>query len=64
VNTAIENYGRPNTGPMAGRTKVGGFPSLAETLRRAGVTRNPRSKNERVGPVAEDALSFCARRCL
>ncbi|HEY4977926.1 MAG TPA: DUF1398 family protein [Candidatus Acidoferrum sp.] len=25
---------------MAGRPKVGGFPHLAETLRRAGVTRN------------------------
>ena len=25
---------------MAGRPKVGGFPYLAETLRRAGVTRN------------------------
>jgi uncharacterized protein YbcV (DUF1398 family) len=25
---------------MVGRPKVGGFPYLAETLRRAGVTRN------------------------
>jgi uncharacterized protein YbcV (DUF1398 family) len=40
VSTAIENLQAALQRAMAGRPKVGGFPYLAETLRRAGVTRN------------------------
>jgi uncharacterized protein YbcV (DUF1398 family) len=40
VSTAIENLQAAQQRAMAGRQKVGGFPYLAETLRRAGVTRN------------------------
>jgi uncharacterized protein YbcV (DUF1398 family) len=40
VSTAIENLQAAQQRAMAGRPKVGGFPYLAETLRRAGVTRN------------------------
>ena len=38
--TAIENLQAALQRAMAIRPKVGGFPYLAETLRRAGVTRN------------------------
>jgi uncharacterized protein YbcV (DUF1398 family) len=40
MSKAIETLGAAMTRAMAGRPKVGGFPYLAETLRRAGVTRN------------------------
>jgi len=40
VSTAIEKLQAAQQKAMAGRPKVGGFPYLAETLRRAGVTRN------------------------
>jgi uncharacterized protein YbcV (DUF1398 family) len=40
VSTAIEKLKAAQQKAMAGRPKVGGFPYLAETLRRAGVTRN------------------------
>jgi uncharacterized protein YbcV (DUF1398 family) len=40
MSKAIETLGGAMKRAMAGRPKVGGFPYLAETLRRAGVTRN------------------------
>jgi uncharacterized protein YbcV (DUF1398 family) len=40
VNDAIENLKLAQQQAMKIRPKVGGFPYLAETLRRAGVTRN------------------------
>src|SRR5271154_2993945 len=40
MSKAIENLEAAQQRAMAGRPKVGGFPYLAETLRRAGVTRN------------------------
>jgi uncharacterized protein YbcV (DUF1398 family) len=40
MSRAIENLQAAQQRAMAGRPKVGGFPYLAETLRRAGVTRN------------------------
>jgi len=40
VSTAIEKLQDAQQRAVAGRPKVGGFPYLAETLRRAGVTRN------------------------
>ena len=40
MSTAIENLESAQQRAMAGRPKIGGFPYLAETLRRAGVTRN------------------------
>jgi uncharacterized protein YbcV (DUF1398 family) len=40
VSKAIENLLAAQQRAMAGRPKVGGFPYLAETLRRAGVIRN------------------------
>jgi len=40
MSKAIENLQVAQKRAMAGRPKVGGFPYLAETLRRAGVTRN------------------------
>src|SRR5487761_2085409 len=40
MSIAIENLKSAQQRAMAGRPKVGGFPYLAETLRRAGVTRN------------------------
>jgi uncharacterized protein YbcV (DUF1398 family) len=40
VSKAIEVLQAAQQRAMAGRPKVGGFPYLAETLRRAGVTRN------------------------
>jgi uncharacterized protein YbcV (DUF1398 family) len=40
VSKAIENLEAAQQRAMAGRPKVGGFPYLAETLRRAGVKRN------------------------
>jgi uncharacterized protein YbcV (DUF1398 family) len=40
MSVAIENLQAAQQRAMAGRPKVGGFPYLAETLRRAGVTRN------------------------
>ena len=40
MSKAIENLQAAHKRAMAGRPKVGGFPYLAETLRRAGVTRN------------------------
>ena len=40
MNNAIENLQAAQKKAMAGRPKVGGFPYLAETLRRAGVLRN------------------------
>lgn len=40
MNKAIENLEAALQTGMAIRPKVGGFPYLAETLRRAGVTRN------------------------
>ena len=40
MSRAIENLITAQKQAMAGRPKVGGFPYLAETLRRAGVTRN------------------------
>jgi len=40
MSNAIENLQAAQQRAMAGRPKVGGFPYLAETLRRAGVTRN------------------------
>jgi uncharacterized protein YbcV (DUF1398 family) len=40
MSKAIENLQAAQRRAMAGRPKVGGFPYLAETLRRAGVTRN------------------------
>ncbi len=40
MSTAIANLQAAQQRAMAGRPKVGGFPYLAETLRRAGVTRN------------------------
>jgi uncharacterized protein YbcV (DUF1398 family) len=40
MSKAIENLKSAQQRAMAGRPKVGGFPYLAETLRRVGVTRN------------------------
>jgi uncharacterized protein YbcV (DUF1398 family) len=40
MSKAIENLQAAQQRALAGRPKVGGFPYLAETLRRAGVTRN------------------------
>jgi uncharacterized protein YbcV (DUF1398 family) len=40
MSRAMENLQAALNRAMAGRPKVGGFPYLAETLRRAGVTRN------------------------
>jgi uncharacterized protein YbcV (DUF1398 family) len=40
MSKAIENLRATQQRAMLGRPKVGGFPFLAETLRRAGVTRN------------------------
>ena len=40
MSKSIENLKSAQQRAMAGRPKVGGFPYLAETLRRAGVTRN------------------------
>ncbi len=40
MSKAIENLRQAMERAAAGRPKVGGFPYLAETLRRAGVTRN------------------------
>jgi len=40
VSKAIDNLQAAQQRAMAGRPKVGGFPYLAEILRRAGVTRN------------------------
>jgi uncharacterized protein YbcV (DUF1398 family) len=40
MSKAIETLQAAQKRAMAGRPKVGGFPYLAETLRRAGVTRN------------------------
>src|SRR4051812_22168221 len=40
MSKAIENLEAAMQRAMAGRPKVGGFPYLAETLRKAGVTRN------------------------
>lgn len=40
MSKAIKNLEAAQRRAMAGRPRVGGFPYLAETLRRAGVTRN------------------------
>jgi len=40
MSKSIENLKSAQQRAMAGRPKVAGFPYLAETLRRAGVTRN------------------------
>lgn len=40
MSKAVENLESAQRRAMAGRPKVGGFPYLAETLRRAGVTRS------------------------
>ena len=40
MSRAIDNLMEAQKRAMAGRPRVGGFPYLAETLRRAGVTRN------------------------
>ena len=40
MSKAIENLNAALEQAMAGRPKIGGFPYLAESLRRAGVTRN------------------------
>lgn len=40
MSAAIEKLQEAQQRAMAGRPKVGGFPYLAETLRRAGVKRN------------------------
>lgn len=40
MSDAIENLKTAQQRGMIGRPKVGGFPYLAETLRRAGVARN------------------------
>lgn len=40
MSNAIENLQAAQQRAMAGRPKVGGFPYLAETLRRAGVLHN------------------------
>ncbi len=40
MSRAIENLQAAQARALAGRPKVGGFPYLAETLRRAGVSRN------------------------
>jgi uncharacterized protein YbcV (DUF1398 family) len=40
MSTAIEKLQEAQQRAMAGRPKAGGFPYLAETLRRAGVKRN------------------------
>lgn len=40
MSKAIENLETAQRRALAARPKVGGFPYLAETLRRAGVTRN------------------------
>ena len=40
MSKAVENLEAAQKRAMTNRPKVGGFPYLAETLRRAGVTRN------------------------
>src|SRR5579862_1436004 len=40
MSKAVDNLQMAQRLAMAGRPKAGGFPYLAETLRRAGVTRN------------------------
>jgi len=40
MSKAIDNLQAAQQRAMAGRPKIGGFPYLAETLRRSGVSRN------------------------
>jgi len=40
MSKAIENLKSAQQRAMAGRPNIGGFPYLAETLRKAGITRN------------------------
>ena len=40
MSDAIENLKAAQQRGMTGRPKIGGFPYLAETLRKAGITRN------------------------
>jgi uncharacterized protein YbcV (DUF1398 family) len=40
MSKAIDNLLKAQKRAIAGRPRIGGFPCLAETLRRAGVTRN------------------------
>jgi uncharacterized protein YbcV (DUF1398 family) len=40
MSKAIDNLLKAQKRAIAGRPRIGGFPYLAETLRRAGVTRN------------------------
>ncbi|MEO8902088.1 MAG: DUF1398 family protein [Polyangiaceae bacterium] len=40
MSKAIDNLQAAQARAMSGRPKIGGFPYLAESLRRAGVTRN------------------------
>jgi uncharacterized protein YbcV (DUF1398 family) len=65
MSKVIENLQAAQQRAMAGRPKVGGFPYLAETLRRAGVTRNlwflPASQSlylTKDGPVVTQGASL------
>ena len=65
MSKAIENLERAQKQAMAIRPKVGGFPYLAETLRRAGVARNTWTLPAcqalyltKVGPVAMISASL------
>jgi uncharacterized protein YbcV (DUF1398 family) len=65
VSKAVDNLQAAQQRGMTGRPKVGGFPYLAETLRRAGVTRNfwflPACQSlylTAYGPVATEGTSL------
>ncbi len=67
MSRAIENLQAAQKRAMAGRPKVGGFPYLAENLRRAGVTRNlwylPAGQSlylSEDGPVVSLGTSLCS----
>src|SRR3984885_3396080 len=67
VSQAIETLEAAQKRAIAGRPKVGGFPYLAETLRRAGVTRNlwylPAGQSLYLtedGPVASLGTPLCS----
>jgi uncharacterized protein YbcV (DUF1398 family) len=67
MSKAIENLQAAQQRALAGRPKIGGFPYLAETLRRAGVTRNlwylPACQSiylTELGPVVMLGTALCA----
>jgi hypothetical protein len=59
MSKAIENLEAAQRTAMEIRPKVGGFPYLAETLRRAGVTRNVWSLPARMPEPLPDQRRAC-----